>query len=84
MQNKISNGRGADESGKKPTNLTQEPLVEFPEIMIRSEAAKFLRMSDRHLRWLVSEGRIPEIKGGRRKRLYRKSALLNALDKGLY
>ena len=53
-------------SGKKPTNLTQESLVEFPEIMIRSEAAKFLRMSDRHLRWLVSEGRIPEIKGGRR------------------
>jgi excisionase family DNA binding protein len=72
------------QSGKEPTKLTQEPLVEFPEIMIRTEAAKFLRMSERHLRWLVSEGRLPEIKGGRRKRLYRKSALLNALDKGLY
>ena len=84
MQNKISKESGTEESGKKPKNITQESLVEFPEIMIRAEAAAFLRMSERHLRWLVSEGRLPEIKGGRRKRLYRKSALLNALDKGLY
>ena len=71
-------------SGKNQFKLTQGSVVDYPEIMIRSEAAAFLRMSERHLRWLVGEGRIPEIKGGRRKRLYRKSALLNALDKGIY
>jgi excisionase family DNA binding protein len=61
-----------------PTTATNE----FPEIMIRSEAARFLRMSERHFRTLVHEGRVPEIRAGRRKRLYRKSALLRALEEG--
>lgn len=84
MQRANSNKKETDTAGKNPIKLTQGSLVDYPEIMIRSEAAAFLRMSERHLRWLVGEGRIPEIKGGRRKRLYRKSALLNALDKGIY
>ena len=71
-------------SGKNSISITQESRTEYPEIMVRSEAASFLRMSERHLRWLIDEGRIPEIRAGRRKRLYRKSALLKALEAGLY
>ena len=59
---------------------TPTATSEFPEIMIRSEAAKFLRMSERHFRNLVAEGVLPEIRAGQRKRLYRKSALLKALE----
>jgi excisionase family DNA binding protein len=69
---------------RKNETITQESRTEYPEIMIRSEAASFLRMSERHLRWLINEGRIPEIRAGRRKRLYRKTALIQALDAGLY
>ena len=61
-----------------PTTATHE----FPEILIRSEAAKFLRMSERHFRNLIAEGLLPEIRAGQRKRLYRKSSLLKALEKG--
>ena len=54
----------------------------YPEIMTRAEAARFLRMSERHFRTLIEEGVIPEIRAGRRKRLYRKSAILKALERG--
>ncbi len=57
----------------------REATNELPEILTRREAALFLRVSERHLRKLIKEGRIPEIRLGRRKRLYRKSAILKAL-----
>jgi excisionase family DNA binding protein len=57
----------------------QEATNELPEILTRREAALFLRVSERHLRTLIKEGRIPEIRLGRRVRRYRKSALLKAL-----
>ena len=57
----------------------QEATNVLPEILTRREAALFLRVSERHLRKLIKEGRIPEIRLGRRKRLYRKSAILKAL-----
>jgi excisionase family DNA binding protein len=56
--------------------------VALPEILTRREAARFLRMSERHFRNLVAEGVLPEIRAGQRKRLYRKSSLLKALEKG--
>jgi len=65
---------------KAPTPTTTA-TNELPEILIRSEAAHFLRMSERHLRTLIAEGVIPEIRAGRRKRLYRKSALIKALER---
>ena len=55
-------------------------IGQYPEILTRREAAAYLRMSERHFRNLVLEGRIPEIKAGQRKRLYRKSALLSELE----
>ena len=63
----------------EPTTTTTEQL---PEILIRSEAAKFLRMSERHFMTLVHEGVLPEIKAGQRKRLYRKTSLVKALEEG--
>ena len=53
---------------------------ELPEILTRREAAAYLRMSERHLRNLIREGLIPEIRAGRRKRLYRRTALIKALE----
>ena len=66
--------------GRIASALENVATNEFPEIMIRSEAARFLRMSERHFRNLVAEGLLPEIRAGQRKRLYRKSALLKALE----
>ena len=64
-------------SSASTTAATNDP---YPEILTRREAAAYLRMSERHLRKLIAEGVIPEIRAGRRKRLYRKSALLGALE----
>jgi len=55
-------------------------IGQYPEILTRREAAAYLRMSERHFRTLVLEGRVPEINAGQRKRLYRKSALLRELE----
>jgi len=57
-------------------------IGQYPEILTRREAAAYLRMSERHFRNLVAEGLLPEIRAGQRKRLYRKSALLKALEEG--
>lgn len=56
--------------------------TEYPEIMNRREAARYLRISDRGFRRYLADGFFPgtEIKL-RRKRLYRKSALDRALAK---
>ena len=62
-----------------PTSTTTV-TNDLPEILTRREAAAYLRMSERHLRNLIREGLVPEIRAGRRKRLYRKSALIKALE----
>ena len=61
-------------------NNHEEAIAQNPEILTRSEAAKYVRMSVRHFQTLVKEGRIPEIRAGQRKRLYRKSAIVSALE----
>tara|TARA_Y100000588_G_C13785482_1_gene724328 strand:+ start:324 stop:539 length:216 start_codon:yes stop_codon:yes gene_type:complete len=66
-----------DAESTSPTTATSD----LPEILTRREAAAYLRMSERHLRNLIREGLIPEIRAGRRKRLYRKSAILAALER---
>jgi len=64
----------------KMHNKGNDTLTESPEIMTRKEATAFTRYSDRGFRNALRDGLFPEIKLGKRKRLYRKSALIKALE----
>ena len=56
------------------------PTARNHEILIRREAAHLVRYSEKGFRNAIKLGVFPEIKIGK-KRLYRKSALIRALEK---
>ena len=63
-------------------NMTdkKESTTATAEILTRSEAAQFTRFSDKGFRNALKQGIFPEIRVGK-KRLYRRSALIKALER---